>query len=152
MSNCLQTKAILISVVSLSWWIYLHSSRGSFYFPETSFPTTLIEGSYWSSVCILMVKIRHFNSKFDQHLSLYSGSVKPKFKTGLGYWFLWESCEFQFPKFTDNFGTVSSNIHCNLIAHAALSGARLFEPMLLRSLLGKCQLQMVLLIKKYFMT
>ena len=30
----------------------------------------------------------HFSGKFDQHLSLYCGSVKPKFKTGPGYWFL----------------------------------------------------------------
>ena len=41
-------------------------------------------------LCVLpMVKIWHFSGKFDQHLSLYCGSVKPKFKTGLGYRFLW---------------------------------------------------------------
>ena len=63
-------------------------------------------------LCVLpIVKIWHFSGKFDQHLSLYCGSVKPKFKTGPGYRFLWESCELQFPKFTDNFGTVSSNIN-----------------------------------------
>ena len=56
---------------------------------------------------LLMVKIWHLRGKFDQHLSLYCGSVKPKFKIGPGYWFLWESCELWFPKFTDNFGTVS---------------------------------------------
>ena len=35
-----------------------------------------------------MVNIWHFSGKFDQHLSLYCGSVKAKFKTGPGYWFL----------------------------------------------------------------
>ena len=40
-------------------------------------------------LCVLpMVKIWHFSSKFDQHLSLYCGPVKPKLKTGPGYWFL----------------------------------------------------------------
>ena len=32
----------------------------------------------------------------------------PKLQTGLGYCFLWESCEIRFPKFTDNCDTVSS--------------------------------------------
>ena len=41
------------------------------------------------SSVLLMVKIWHFSGKFDQHLSLYYGSIKPKFRTGLGYWFLW---------------------------------------------------------------
>ena len=36
-----------------------------------------------------MGKIRHFSGKFDQDLSLYCGSIKPKFQTGLGDWFLW---------------------------------------------------------------
>ena len=58
-----------------------------------------------------MVKIWQFSGKFDQHLSLYCGSIKPKFKTGPGYWSLWESCELRFPKFTDNFGTASSYLH-----------------------------------------
>ena len=57
-----------------------------------------------------MVKIWQFSGKFDQQLSLYCGSVKPKFQTGPGYWSLWESCELRFPKFTDNFGTASSNL------------------------------------------
>ena len=41
-------------------------------------------------LCVLpmVLKISHFSGKFDQHLSLYCGSVKPKFKTGSGYWFL----------------------------------------------------------------
>ena len=47
--------------------------------------------------------MRHFSGKFDQHLSLCCGSVKLKFNTGPGYWFLWESCELRFTKFTDNF-------------------------------------------------
>ena len=29
--------------------------------------------------------------------------LKPKFKTRPRYWFLWESCELRFPKFTNNF-------------------------------------------------
>ena len=33
-------------------------------------------------------------AKFDQHLSLYCGSVKPKLQMGRGYWFLLESYEF----------------------------------------------------------
>ena len=33
-------------------------------------------------LCVLpMVKIWHFSGRFDQHLSLYCGSVEPKFKT-----------------------------------------------------------------------
>ena len=44
---------------------------------------------YSVSVRVLpMVKIWDFSGKFDQHLSLYCGSIKPKFKTGPGYWFL----------------------------------------------------------------
>ena len=41
MSDFLQTKTILISVLSLTWWIYLNDSTASFYFPETSFRTSL---------------------------------------------------------------------------------------------------------------
>ena len=58
-----------------------------------------------------MVKIWHFSGIFDQRLSLDCGSVKAKFKTVPGCWFLCESCELRFPKFTDNNYTVSSNIH-----------------------------------------
>ena len=66
--------------------------------------------------CVLhTVKIWHFRGKFDQYLSLFCGSVKPNFKTGPGYWFLCKSCELRFPKFTDNFGTVSSNIHLKAV-------------------------------------
>ena len=41
----------------------------------------------------------------DQDLSQMTGefTVKLKFKTGPGYWFLWESCELGFPKFIDIF-------------------------------------------------
>ena len=67
-------------------------------------------------LCVLpMGKTWHFSGKFDQHLSLYCGSVKPKFKTGQGYWFLWESCELRFPKSTDNFCTFSSNVHLKAV-------------------------------------
>ena len=35
-------------------------------------------------LCVLaIVKMWHFQRKFDQHLSLYCGSATPKFKTGL---------------------------------------------------------------------
>ena len=44
-------------------------------------------------------------------MSLHCGSVKPKYKTEPGYWLLWRSSELRFPKFTDNFGTVSSVSH-----------------------------------------
>ena len=41
-------------------------------------------------LCVLpMGKILHFCSKFDQDLSLYCGSVKPKFQTRPGDRFLW---------------------------------------------------------------
>ena len=42
MSDFLQTKTILISVLSLTWWIYSNDPTASFYFPETSFRTSLI--------------------------------------------------------------------------------------------------------------
>ena len=41
-----------------------------------------------SSVCVTNGKDMALQRKFDQHLSLYCGFVKPKFKTGPGYWFL----------------------------------------------------------------
>ena len=37
MSDFLQPKTILISVLSLTWWIYSNDPTASFYFPETSF-------------------------------------------------------------------------------------------------------------------
>ena len=49
-----------------------------------------------------------FRGKFDKHLSLDCGAVKPKLQTGLGYWFMWESCEIWFLEVTANFGIVSS--------------------------------------------
>ena len=37
-------------------------------------------------MCVLPVKkIWHFSSKFDQHFSLYCGSLKPKLHMGIGY-------------------------------------------------------------------
>ena len=55
---------------------------------------------------LLMVKVWHFIGKFEQYsMPLNCGSVKLKFKTGPGYWFLGESCELQFQKFDANFGT-----------------------------------------------
>ena len=54
-------------------------------------------------MCVLPVKkIWHFNSKFDQHLSLYCGSLKPKLQMGIGYWFLWDIIS----KFTENVGNI----------------------------------------------
>ena len=46
-------------------------------------------------LCALpMAKVWLLSDKFDQHFfSLYCGFAKPKFKTGPGYWFLWESYE-----------------------------------------------------------
>ena len=46
MSNFLQTKTILISVLSLTWWIYPNDSTASFYFPETLFRTSLTLNVY----------------------------------------------------------------------------------------------------------
>ena len=41
-------------------------------------------------MCVLPSRtIWYFSGKFDQHLSLYCGSVTPKLLTGPGYWFLW---------------------------------------------------------------
>ena len=42
MSDFLQTKAIMISVLNLTWWIYSNDPTVSFYFPETLFRTSLI--------------------------------------------------------------------------------------------------------------
>ena len=54
-------------------------------------------------MCVLPVKkIWYFSSKFDQHLSLYFGSLKPKLQMGIGYWFLWDIIS----KFTENFGII----------------------------------------------
>ena len=40
-------------------------------------------------LCVLpMRKMWYFTGKYDQHLSLYCGSVKPKLQTGSGYWFM----------------------------------------------------------------
>ena len=54
-------------------------------------------------LCFTNGKDIPLQQEFDR-LSLYCGSVKLKFKRGSRYWFLWESCELQFPKFTDKFG------------------------------------------------
>ena len=72
-------------------------------------------GDTVTSVCVTMGNIWLFSSKFHQHLSLYCGAVKLKLQTGPGYWFLWESCEIWFPKFTDNFGIVSSKMHLRAV-------------------------------------
>ena len=48
------------------------------------------DGNTVPSVYVTNGKKWHISGKFDQRLSLYFGSVKPKFKTGPGYWFLRE--------------------------------------------------------------
>ena len=63
MSDFLQTKTILISVLSLTKWIYLNDPRVSFYFPETSFRSTLTKAfakkkspsssRHWTFTCVL---------------------------------------------------------------------------------------------------
>ena len=68
-------------------------------------------------LCVLaMRKIRHFIGKFNQNLSTQCGAVKLKLHTGPGYWFLWKSWEIWFPKFTDNYGIVSSKMHLKAVA------------------------------------
>ena len=67
-----------------------------------------------SSVCVTNGKDT-FRGKFDQDVSLYCGSVKSKFQAGLGDRLMWESCELWFPKFTDNFDTVSSKIYLKAV-------------------------------------
>ena len=61
-----------------------------------------------------MTKMWHFSSKFDQHLSLYYYVVKLKSRRGPEYW-LCESCEIWFPKFTDNFDIISPKIHLKTV-------------------------------------
>ena len=68
-----------------------------------------------TSLCVPMRKIWHFSGKFDQYLSLYWGAVKPELQMGTRYWFLWESCEIWLPKFTNNFGIVSSKMHLKAV-------------------------------------
>ena len=44
-------------------------------------------------------ELSHCMSIFCVCYQWFHGFVKPKFKTGPGYWFLWESCELRFPKY-----------------------------------------------------
>ena len=61
-------------------------------------------------MCVLPLRmIWHGSGKFDQYLSLCCNEFKLKLQTGPGYWFMWESCEIWFPKFTDNFGSFFKN-------------------------------------------
>ena len=53
-------------------------------------------------MCVTSEKDMALNSKFDQHLSLYCGSLKPKLQMGIGYWFLWDIIS----KFTENVGNI----------------------------------------------
>ena len=42
-------------------------------------------------LCVLPTgKVWHLSGKFDQHLLLHFGVVKPKLQTGPAYWFLWD--------------------------------------------------------------
>ena len=45
----------------------------------------------------------HFSGKCDQNLSLFCGAVKPNLQTEPECWFLWQSYEIWFPKFTWHF-------------------------------------------------
>ena len=98
---------ILVYYLLVKWWRHLTML---WYWHESSKQTHYESDNCAHQLCVLMVKIQQFSCKYDQHLSLYCASVKPKFKTGSGYWFLWESYELPFPEFTDNFGTASSNL------------------------------------------
>ena len=57
MSNLVQTKTILISVLRLTWWIYSGDPTVSFYFPKTSFQTSLSQCCFfdvvWTFWCTL---------------------------------------------------------------------------------------------------
>ena len=57
MSGFLQTKTIMIGILSLTWWIYSNDPTVSFYFPETLFRTSL--------------------NKFTAYLVLFSYSIQP---------------------------------------------------------------------------
>ena len=86
-----------------SFYYAIMPSRGNWF--QTNKPDHESEDQLL--LCVLPIRnIRHFSGKFDQHFSLYCGSVKPKLPTGPGYWFL----SMWIPKFTDNFGKVSSKI------------------------------------------
>ena len=57
MSDFLQTNTIMISILSLTWWIYSNDPTVSFNFPETSFRTSLryVTSLYWLSWGQLML-------------------------------------------------------------------------------------------------
>ena len=61
---------------------------------------------HYFSVCYRWQRYVISEAKFDQHLPLYCGSVKPKWPRRPAYWFLWESFEMWFLKFTDSLGIV----------------------------------------------
>ena len=64
MSDFLQTKTIMISVISLTWWIYSNDPTVSFYFPETSFQTSLnpieLTESLLSSFSVMCLYVSHY--------------------------------------------------------------------------------------------
>ena len=68
-------------------------------------------GSIVSSVCVTNGKDMALHKRVWSTFVTALRFRKLKFQTELGYWFLWESCELQFPNLSDNFGTVSSDTH-----------------------------------------
>ena len=78
----------------VQWWRHLfmlwyrHAVSGSKQMHWSMHRMIALVIQYLLCVCYQW-QIWHFSGKFNQHLSLYCGSAKPKFETGPGYWFLW---------------------------------------------------------------
>ena len=66
-------------------------------------------------LCVLPKRTWHFSSKIWSTFVTVLWCSKTEITDGPGYWFLWDSCEIWFPKFTDNFGIVSSKIHLKAV-------------------------------------
>ena len=108
----------LLLYILVQWWCQFYYAstpiRGNWF--QTNQPEQEIGWSHiWYSnfyVCYQWERYGTSTAKLDQHLSLYCGAVKTKIteRTGILYG-LWESCEIWFPKFTDNFGIVSSKMY-----------------------------------------
>ena len=76
MPDFLQTKTIMISILSLSWWIYSNDPTVSFYFPETLFqfqtslsPAWSIEDDYQMHLNLKHPKWGHIIMKLVQEKS-----------------------------------------------------------------------------------
>ena len=78
-----------------------------------------------------MRKICDFRGKFDQHLSLFRGTVKPKFQTGPEYWFLWGSFEKNNVEKNVTFSLFETSVNGNVTfaPGVCISGVSLYQRM-----------------------